>query len=322
MGSMTEKTKDILQLCEKWKKAAYQDDGRIVTDTNTEQYRLMANNINFHELDSKQIQDACIGLANVLLVKGMNTIISNDHLYFWSWIAQILIHRKAGYFTEQDESSFTEEDENLKELFVTCVRAALTGMPQFTMDRRYDEMDLHTCEFVMRNNLIMAHLSFPLLEAVVKKACKEYVDYKGKVLKDFSISGRRGKIVDYGRWPKKTKISSLGDLLSLLYQKVAGNNLKDRLTSIRSHLSTIDSSDPFYLIYDWRNSSLHGQSSYSSIGGTVLNIAIAIALDEIADNYDEHRIKIWGKIQWLISMSPTSYRSHMDFYPPDFPSFK
>lgn len=307
---MTQKTKDIIQLCENWKKAAYQDDGRIIMDANSEQYRLLANNIQFHELDSKQIQDACIGLANVLLVKGMNTIVSADHHYFWAWVAQILIHRKSGYFTEQDE--------NTKELFITCIRVALSG----TFPRQYEGMDLHTQEFVMRDNLIMAHLSFPLLEAIVKKACKDYVDYKGRVLQDFSILGRQGRIVRYSRSTRKNRISSLGDLLSLLHQTVANDNLKERLTSIRSHLSTIDSSDPFYLIYDWRNSSLHGQGSYSSIGGTVLNIVIAIALDEIADIYDEHREKIWGKIQWVIGNSPISYKSHLDFYPPDFPFFK
>ncbi|USK64844.1 hypothetical protein [Peribacillus frigoritolerans] len=320
---MAGKSNQILQLCDAWRKIAYGNDGSLRIGRESESFRLLENNIRFHDLDFEEIQAACIGLNRVLLFKGMNTIISSDHAFFWSWIAEVLLNRDTGYFTEKEE--------DIKKLFLTCTRASLAEIqnPQMEWEevaKRNDLMEFNTSELVKNRNLILAYLSFPLLEAILKKACHNYVDYSGKVLKDFEIRGRRGKTGrrkrDQSYGPngngRKYTISSLGDLLILLYDNVASQDLKDKLTSIRSDIEGIDDSeDPFYVIYGWRNSSLHGQAGYPTIGGTLLNIAIIIALDVIKDNYDEIRQCVWDRVQWdARSYTSTSSRPHWSYYPP------
>jgi hypothetical protein len=310
---MSDKSNQILQLCESWIESVYNNsDGGISIGGSSEQFRLLANGIQFHELSFEEIQAACIGLTRVLLLKGMNTFISFDHHFFWSWVAQVLLDRETGYFKE-DES-------DIRELFSTCIRASLAGIrnPQMTWEeyRERDRlMEFNTRELVANNHLILAYLSFPLLEATLKKACQDYVDYSGKVLEDFEIrTGKRKKYIANGR----TIVSSLGELLSLLYDNVANRDLKAKLTDIRSHIREIDNSkDPFYVIYHWRNSSLHGQESFATIGGTVLNISIIIALNEIKEKYEEIRQRIFEKVVWdLQTANYTSHRPHWSYYPP------
>jgi len=306
---MTQKSTDILQLCEAWKKAAYKSDGSTQINGDSEQFRLLANDIYFHDLDSKDLQDACVGLTSVLLLKGMNTFIVEDHYYFWAWVAQVMLYRGTEYFDDNEA--------DIRELFSTCISASLARIGNSKGDDGI--IDINGRELVLKGNLILAHLSFPLLEAILKKTCQYYVDYSGKVLNDFQIN-KEGQVIQYVTHGKgKKSVSSLGDLLTLLYNN-ASQNLRDRLDSIRSHISEIDDSiDPFYVIYRWRNHSLHGQQSYPTIGGTVLNIAIAIALDEIGEKYDKMRGAIWKKVQRNMSfqsLGPTPYRIPGNYYPP------
>jgi hypothetical protein len=309
---MSEKSNQILQLCDSWIRSVYDNNGGFNIGGTSEQFRLLANDIQFHELSFDELQAACIGLTKVMLFKGMNTVISFDHQFLWSWVAQVLLDREIGYFKD--------EENDIKKLFSTCIRASLAGIrnPQISWEdyiERDQLLEFNTRELVSDTHLVLAYLSFPLLEATLKKACQNYVDYSGKVLNDFEI--RTGKHKKYISGGGKI-VSSLGDLLALLYDNVANRDLKANLTKIRSHIRKIDSStDPFYVIYRWRNSSLHGHKSFPTIGGTVLNISIIIALNDIKEKYDENRERIFERVLWDVQTSNfSSRRPPWCYYPP------
>ena len=302
---MTQKAKQILELCELWRETAIGEDDTINIGVDTEKYRLLENGIQFHDLNFQEIQACCIGLTDVLLMKRLNQINSYDHFYFWSWMGELFLGSEGTYFTR--------EERDIKNLFSTCIRAALADRSD-----KKNFVDLNASELVSNQGLILAQLSFPLLEAILKKTCREYVDYDGRVLKDFRITNRRN-VVHYGR-QGKSKISSLKDLLFLLYNIVASPELKKQLTSIREHIKRVDEqSEPFSTIYRWRNSSLHGQNSYTTIGGTILNIVIIIALDSLKENYEELREEVFKGVKFYVQSSrlaSTSIGAPWNYYPP------
>ena len=59
---MEENKKQLIKrLCESWINSAYQTDGSIGIGVNTEKFRLLTNNIVFHELTYEETQAAYFG---------------------------------------------------------------------------------------------------------------------------------------------------------------------------------------------------------------------------------------------------------------------
>ena len=64
---------EIKRLCDSWCLAAQQPGGGFAIGGETEQYRLLRNGIQFHDLDFDQLVAAISGLTKVLLLPGLNT---------------------------------------------------------------------------------------------------------------------------------------------------------------------------------------------------------------------------------------------------------
>lgn len=317
---MAETREDVIRrLCDSWVAAAKKPDGGFAIGGATEKFRLHRNGINFHELNYTEILSACAGLSRVLLFKGLNTVIDLDHQLFWSWAGELLL---------SPHSSFFSRDEmEIQKLFEGCIRAALAGAQppsqkkeDWEKQRQLSELvEFNTRQLVLHAHLVLAYLSFPLLEAIIKKACSAYVDYAGNVLAPFDAPRPRGNVKSYvSTDPRNGKCSSLRDLLHLLYENVADADLKRYLDEVRDHFHTLDNTDePFDLIYSWRNASLHGQTGFPTIGGTVMNLSILIAFNQIRTQYKKLRDTIWENVQRDTQMYHfTGHRSPWSYYPP------
>jgi len=186
-----------------------------------------------------------------------------------------------------------------------------------SMEQRVQKKSIpfHMREMAMKAHLILAYLSFPLLEGVAKKTCSVYVDYDGTVRRPFSVPNVSGKPRQY---VTGDRCSSLRDLMHLLHVQVAPPCLAAALDDYCRHIRGLNPAvEPFDLLYTWRNSSLHGHGSYPTIGGTVFNIAILILLDHVADSYGTLRDDVWKRVQWeLQAPGQPDYRSPWSYYPP------
>jgi|GEM_PF-876025 len=313
------KAEKITQLCDSWVSAAQQPGGGFAIGSATEQHRLHCNGISFHELSYPEIQAACTGLSRVLLFKGLNTVIDLDHKLFWAWAGEVLLSPRSVYF----EKTETE----LRQLFDTCVRATLAGtMPPVQSREDWDRhkerselVEFNTKQLVSNAHIAVAYLAFPLLEGLLKKICSNYVNYSGTVISAFDVPTPRGGIREYvPNDPKKGKCSSLRDLMFLLYNTVADQDLRPRIDEIRNLFTNLDNAiEPFDLLYAWRNQSLHGQTSFSTIGGTLLNLVLLIAFNQIKDEYESKRDDVWRNVQRDIEMYKLSgHRSPWSYYPP------
>jgi hypothetical protein len=69
------------------------------------------------------------------------------------------------------------------------------------------------------------------------------------------------------------------------------------------------------VLFRWRNSSLHGETSLPTIGGTVFNTAILIALDAIAADYESVRDRVIHHVRWE-AQAAGGHRSPWLYYPP------
>ncbi|WP_140414763.1 hypothetical protein [Yersinia kristensenii] len=272
----------VSNLCNSWLEASIAPDGSFIIGRETEKYRLSNNGIVFHELDFDTLCSAIIGTTNVLLLPGISTSISEDHFRLWSWCGALLLSSRGLVFTcEQMEA---------KELLETSIRCALVNCsPPLKDKKEWQEsvkamsiQPIRIQHFVNKHNLILAYIGFPLLEFVLKRACSEYVNMDGVIIKKFD--NYKDKNIDKG----KKRINSLEILLNLLFNHVADEKLKKLLTEFQKKIqTTCKSPNAFKLIYTWRNQSLHGTTNFSTIGGTLLSLSLLILLFEIKDDFEE-----------------------------------
>lgn len=312
---MCEKVDKIKRLCSLWKEEAIKDNGSILIGK-SEDYRLLRNGINMHELTIKELEVCCIELTNLLLLKSMNIVVDRDHQFFWAWIGEVVNSKYINYFSQEDERE-------IKELFSVCIRSTLAGIEKpprnyeealTLFNYRKDHPIEHNLKEVKNNMpLVLSYISFPLLEGVLKKYCKEYVSLSGKVVTKFNVlrGSNYTKIYKVG-----DSINSIQDLLLLVIQIVGDKSLVRDLQNMLDHIKGLDqqnSNDPCKIIYDWRNSSLHGETNYYTIGGTILNIAVIIILHSIEDEYRKELSNIIEDAKWNIECNS---QVQWSFYPP------
>jgi len=313
---MSVSANEIKKLCDSWCQAAQQPGGGIAIGGQSEQYRLLRNNIQFHDLDFEQLVAAISGLTKVLLLPGLNTIVDQDHFGLWSWCSEVVLFRETNFFEHNEHE--------IRKLFETCSRASLAHCRKPILNheewRKQTEIEQqlphHAKYFLQESSLTLAYLGFPLLESISKKICQPYVGMDGVVKTPFQVPSKTGGTREYdpnGKWNQK-QCSSLRDLLFLIYSHLADNHLKAALTEFRAHISSLDNSeDPFDIVYKWRNQSLHGTTSFQTIGGTLLNLSLIMCLHQLEDRYDELKNKVLDQCRWN---AQHQHKSPWSFYPP------
>jgi len=116
--------------------------------------------------------------------------------------------------------------------------------------------------------------------------------------------------------------SNVRDLLWLVNDNCSTDELRHDLGEVRAHLKglAVGNEDGFDVIFRWRNSSLHGVESLPTVGGTVLNVALLIALSEIRDRYEAMRAlaltQVQEEAQGVGASGLGDSRSPLSFYPP------
>lgn len=306
---------EISALCQSWIDATPFKGGRYLLDRSAEDFRLLRNGVVFADLDYDQLRAAAVGLTTVLLRPGLSMHPNGDHRWFWAWCTELLCGGTSTYFKGWPE-------QEVKALLGLCCRAALAGTypPDEEGARRQIErslsMEHNAGRFVEDATSVLTYLAFPLLEAMTKRHCSEYVSMDGGVIQTFTAEPR-GREYNVGE-----TCSSVRDLLWLVNDSCATDELRHDLGEVRAHLKgfAIGDEDGFDVIFRWRNSSLHGVESLPTVGGTVLNVALLIALSEIRDRYEAMRVLALTQVQeeskGVAASGLGDSRLSTSFYPP------
>lgn len=309
-GNLSISSERIRELCDGWC-AASTTNGGLVVNNETEAFRLWVNGIVFHELSHEQACVALVSLAKVLLRPGMNTVIHFDHYGIWSWCGQLLLNSQPPVFDPVQHEIDSLFKVNMHAMLADCNRPNLSPEDYAAQMDAERKMPHHARNLIGKASLISAYLAFPLLEAMLKRACAAFVGLDGGVISSFQVLKSNGRVKQYdpGR-----QCSSIGDLLNLHYHRVASVALKSLIDEFRSHVLFLEpSSDPFDSIYRWRNDSLHGTANYSTIGGAVMSLVLLISMFEIEADYEARRLKEIDRLKWV---GDSVFSGAWDFYPP------
>lgn len=248
------------------------------------------------DLSFDELRGVSVALVQAALAPRMNTVITSLHQQVWAWKGELLLGHNATYSADRWSDDSVGSLVALVDATLAVVlfdsrlplEAALAHaggsmskalwhqvvtLRELTFSRSVTDMQKHQA-------LIWAHLSFPLLEGVVKRACRTHVAMDGTVRAGFAVASRKYPVG--GR-----NVSNLSHLLELRY-KTGSPELQRDLDEIRTHIGSVatPSADGFKIIFDWRNSSLHGQQSIETVGGTVLGLALLIALHDTASSFE------------------------------------
>lgn len=300
-------SEEIKHLTDMWRQNAVNAKG-IAIGAESEQYRLHNNNIGFHELDYDELRTTAVELTKLLLLPGHNTVIDLDHYLLWAWCAEVLIGQN-GPLSTIDREIYT--------LAKTTTRAALAGAnpptrEAFERARQARSLLNHNADQFLESNLIaLSYLCFPLLEAIARRACSTFLDINGIVLQSFPRLGG-------GSYQVSKRCSNVGDVLRLLQSQVASNTLRPDLDGLLNYVASIaGSTDGYETVFTWRNSSLHGEATYQTIGGTIYTMSLLIALDGIKNDYIKFRDNAVTRAQWEASTRRTTdpHFSPWSFYP-------
>lgn len=301
----------IANLCEQWCSSAQTSDGGLAIGGESEKFRLLANGVNFHELDHQSLMASILGLSKVLLLPGLNTIVVQDHIGLWSWCGEIIVGCRSDYFSH--------EEHEIKSLFQASIRASLANCKKPVASREEHQaqseaeqkLPHHARYFLYDSSLILAYISFPLLESTLKKVASIYLNMDGTVKSAFQVLNRSGKTRKY---KTGSQCSSIRDVLYLVYENVADSELQVLLDDFRTHISSLGGSqDPFDLIYSWRNQSLHGSTNFQTIGGILLNLTLVLCIYSLKDSYEQLRTSV---VEQLEREANHDHKSPWSFYPP------
>lgn len=278
---------------------------------NTEKYRLLANGVVFHELRHDELCAAIVGLSKVLLCPGLNTVVDRDHFELWSWCGELLLGQCSVFFPPDQYEIKSLYETALHASLATCRKPPGSRQEWEEQNRIQGLQPHHGKQLLLKFHVVLAYLVFPLLEAILKRSCSNYVRFDGQVISKFTVKNRKGNTRQYN---PESQCSSLRDLLVLHHTSVARPRLKSLLDKFRDHIRLIDSTnDPFDILYSWRNQSLHGSTNFQTIGGTILNLTLLISLFEIEDNFEQLREMVLEHCCWA---AKSQYKSPGSFYPP------
>ncbi|MCO5411030.1 hypothetical protein [Ralstonia mojiangensis] len=208
---MTHSAKEINSLCDKFVGSILRQDGSIEFNEDSEKYRLMSNGVNYPDLSFGAICAALSGTTRTLLLPRLNIAVSNDHKYLWAWCGQVIFNYNINPIIP------AHKDLNLFELYLTALHAMLSG--RHVMHPLESSLNIHQRQLLGQSTEILCHLSFPLLEALLKRACHQYVEMDGGVKCKFRVNGcAYSPGVDGNGFPREC--SSIFDLLTLYLNKV------------------------------------------------------------------------------------------------------
>ncbi|EST14588.1 hypothetical protein EDP1_3789 [Pseudomonas putida S610] len=164
-------------------------------------------------------------------------------------------------------------------LFEVCARLELYTHPASGVT---DESSI-----LSDSPIMVACMAFPMLEASLKNACSKYVGSDGVVCHDFSIANENGVEKKYGRG---CRISSVMIYLFIYRQHIAGDEAIRAIDIICSNLVKFYPKEhPFKVIFDWRNSTMHGEEAVETAGLILMCLAYIIEMSCFLGDYDKIR---------------------------------
>lgn len=244
------------------------------------------------DADHEQLCAIVAGLTVAVVRRGNWRGYGRDYRELWAWCAELVVGVGVGAGVGIGDSASTRIvgrrglargfDADLRRMFALTVHAALARSIPFDVPG----VGHHAHEVVDERGALVAHLSFPLLERVLRATCARHFGPDGHVIKAFTAPGlhaRRHMYVHGGT------CSSIGDLLWLFTHHYASAEMVANLAVIDKHLvDTVPGAEPgFEILQQWRYQAARGATAVPVVGAAVLCLTLLVALAGLEEAFDD-----------------------------------
>lgn len=263
---------DFVERWEHWQTDSHQPDGSWSITTLPPQ--LAEFGLAIHDLAYAELREVIKAMSVATILPGNNSFLTSDTTMLWAWVGQVMVGPPiagGGWLSDHIE---------LEALFRGSIHASVADFPSADDPRTH-----HLGGMMCYLRDLAVFVGFPLLEGVLRRRCESFVQDDGIVASGFTVV-----YGDHSRKPRQYKpgqrCSNLGDLLYLLRDNVAGDDLREDLQMLCDYYYGTRGEHLFDAVFYWRNGALHGSSS-TNAGAFVMDLVCLISLEVLAGSYDE-----------------------------------
>jgi hypothetical protein len=256
-----------------------------------------------------------------LLTRELRGQINWDHKFFWSYCGFLTFHlREIDLF----------KDTNWQHAFASLVSLVLSGRKwDMWREGQFSDTDSLVTKFINSHLLeaelnkwqISGPLAFSVLEGLLRRKNKDYVNIDGRVTNNFSVLDASGNARN---WVTGNMLNRLRFSLRCFEQVVVPNRgrpctcLVETKTEFASLYTPPPHMDVYDLIDEWRNDLMHGNQYWMDRVPILLNLMCLFIIDEIDPAlYNSKTGEIKKHIEWMQETRTQGPRPPWDLFPPD-----
>jgi hypothetical protein len=281
-------------------------------DFGCEHLQIVKNGFNLEDFNHDELSKlAC------LLTRELRAQICTDHKFFWTYCAFLTnhLHGDVTIFRDYWQEAFCR--------LVNLVLASTRHVgPSKDAENALQYVNIHLLEIRSDKWLIAAPLTLAVLEGLLRRKNKDYVNADGSVIKQFEVRNPQGKRTKYHVGDRLNRIK---DSLRCFEQLVTSSRkrdcpyLKETKTEFASLHPPTSGLDVYDLIYQWRNDLMHGNEYWSDRVPILLNVICLLVIDEVEPAfYNSQTVKLKTSIVWTRSrINEGSTRAPWELFPPD-----
>lgn len=289
-------------------------------DFGCEHLQIFRNGFNVEDFNHDELSQ----LAS-LLTRGLRGQINRDHKFFGAWCAFSTI-----YF-ENSVSLFS--DRAWSGSFMDLISLVLSAQRRFPAGRAYltyltqalRYVNSHLLETSLNKYQIAGPLTFSVLEGLLRRKNKDYVNTDGLVKRRFSISNpqSRSGMKIFNPSGRNRWLNRINDSIRCFEELVTVDRGRSclYLQQMKIEIASLypSGADVYDMIDSWRNDLIHGKEYWQNKVPILLDLICLLIIDEIEPSvYDAQKADMKRTIEWSSeSRALTGIRVPWDLFPPD-----
>lgn len=284
-----------------------------------ENLQIIRNGFNLEDFN----HDELCQLAT-LLTRELRGQINWDHKFLWAWCAFLTIHfeKNVSLFSDKDcQSSFKD----LVNLVLSARRRFPAGSAYLTyLAQALRFVNDHLLETALNKWQIAGPLTFSVLEGLLRRKNKDYVNKDGLVKRRFSISDPQRGTKDFDPNGHNRWLNRIDESIRCFEELVTIDRGRScpYLEQMKIEIASLYPSselDVYDMIDVWRNDLIHGKKYWQNRVPVLINLICLLVIDEIEPTfYDSQIANVKRTVEWTSKMREISgIRSPWDLFPPD-----
>jgi hypothetical protein len=262
-----------------------------------------------------------ISLVVPLLTRELRGQINTDHKTLWAWSAQLpMWHTGIELFRDHD---WVSAFQSLVHLSLASQRRVPAGPSYLAFQQAASGyVNSHLMTVAMEKHLVGGPLSLSVLEGLLRRKNRSYVDTSGLIIRQFAITDSGNQSQTYGPPTTRKRLNRIDDSFRLFEQLTTADRSRAciGLAQMKQEILRLyNAADVYDLVDSWRNELIHGNQYWMDRLPIVLNLACLLVIDEIIpSDYDQKLPEIQRRLEWSNQIDThSSIRPGWEIYPPD-----